>query len=147
MAAQLRREREREAEMRSKEREEREYAGQQRIMDEIKAMNAAQAQRTEQALQMAMKPVPGVIIPKRTPTVLELMRGDSTTTGIFQKVFLSSINPGEDGFCATLTIEVREGDTIDGAKITKINEDMVEFEKGGKKWTQRLNEPPGPQWQ
>ena len=40
---------------------------------------------------------------------------------------------------------VKEGDTIDGAKVVKIHRYKVEFEKGRKKWTQRVvlsTEPP-----
>jgi type II secretory pathway component PulC len=33
---------------------------------------------------------------------------------------------------------VSEGDTIFGAKVLKINKDSVEFEKGGEKWTQKV---------
>ena len=42
---------------------------------------------------------------------------------------------------------VHEGDTIDGVKVIKIHNDKVEFEKNGKKWTQRLQENPNNAWQ
>ena len=40
---------------------------------------------------------------------------------------------------------VREGDTLDGVTVIKIHDDKVEFEKAGQRWTQTLNQPPGPQ--
>ena len=42
---------------------------------------------------------------------------------------------------------VREGDTLDGVTVVKIHDDRVEFEKAGQRWTQTLNQPPGPQWE
>lgn len=33
---------------------------------------------------------------------------------------------------------VKEGDTVNGAKVIKINKDTVEFEKDGRTWTQKL---------
>lgn len=45
------------------------------------------------------------------------------------------------------SIFVREGDTIRDIKVVKIHRDKIEFEKDGKQWTQRLNEPPSPEWQ
>ncbi|MHC4426796.1 MAG: hypothetical protein ACYSYV_11975, partial [Planctomycetota bacterium] len=41
---------------------------------------------------------------------------------------------------------VREGQSIHGIKVVKIHKDKVEFEKNGKRWTQGLNEAPGPEW-
>jgi hypothetical protein len=41
---------------------------------------------------------------------------------------------------------VREGDTIDGVKVVRIREGIVEFDKNGKQWTQRKLEIPGPNW-
>ncbi len=32
-------------------------------------------------------------------------------------------------------------------KVIKIHKDKVEFERDGNRWTQRLNEPPGREWQ
>jgi type II secretory pathway component PulC len=40
-----------------------------------------------------------------------------------------------------------EGDTIYGVKIVKIYTDRVDFEKSGKRWTQRVVESPNPAWQ
>jgi len=42
---------------------------------------------------------------------------------------------------------VREGETIDGITVVKIHDDRVEFEKASQRWTQTLNQPPGPQWE
>jgi len=72
----------------------------------------------------------------------------SYTTKIPQRGLVNGIVSSEDGFCALIGIEVvREGDTIDGITIVKIHPDKVEFEKDGKRWTQGLNETPGPEWQ
>ena len=35
-----------------------------------------------------------------------------------------------------------EGDTINGVKVVKIHRNRVEFEKGGKRWTQQLRKEP-----
>jgi len=67
----------------------------------------------------------------------------SETLGLIKGIVSS-----EDGYGAMIGIEfVREGDTIGDITIIKIDKDKVEFEKNGKRWTQGLNEPPGPQWQ
>ena len=42
---------------------------------------------------------------------------------------------------------VREGDTIDGVTVFKIYDDRVEFEKDGKRWTQKVGEQPNLAWQ
>jgi hypothetical protein len=62
---------------------------------------------------------------------------------------IKGIVSSENGFGALIGIEfVREGDTTsDGIKVIKIHKDKVEFEKNGKRWTQGLNETPGPEWQ
>ena len=42
---------------------------------------------------------------------------------------------------------VHKGDTVYGIKIIAIRSDEVEFEKDGRQWTQRVNEPPSQDWQ
>jgi hypothetical protein len=72
----------------------------------------------------------------------------SYTSKTPQKGLVGGIVSSENGFGALIGIEfVREGDTIDGIKIIKIHKDRVEFEKNGTRWTQGLNETPGPRWQ
>jgi type II secretory pathway component PulC len=52
---------------------------------------------------------------------------------------VKGISYSEDRRFAVIgTQTVQEGDTIEGATITKINRDSVEFERDGKKWTQRV---------
>ncbi|MBN2183182.1 MAG: hypothetical protein JW715_14820 [Sedimentisphaerales bacterium] len=41
---------------------------------------------------------------------------------------------------------LKEGDTIYGTKVVKIYPKKVEFEKDGKRWTQRICEYPNPAW-
>jgi len=41
---------------------------------------------------------------------------------------------------------LKEGDTIYGTKIVRIDPKKVEFEKNGKRWTQRVSEYPNPAW-
>ncbi len=73
----------------------------------------------------------------KQPATSKVSRG--TVTGIVSS---------EDGFGAMIGTEfVRKGDTIGDITIIKIDKDKVEFEKDGKRWTQGLNETPGPQWQ
>lgn len=70
------------------------------------------------------------------PVTSKVSRG--TVTGIVSS---------EEGFGAMVGIDfVREGDTIGDIAIIKIHKDKVEFEKDGKRWTQELNETPGPEW-
>lgn len=40
-----------------------------------------------------------------------------------------------------------EGDTTQGVTVVRIYRDKVQFEKGGAKWTQAVNEKPAPHWQ
>jgi len=64
-----------------------------------------------------------------------------------RKGLIRGIVSGEDGFTALIDNQaVREGDSIYGVTVVKIHQDKVEFEKNGKRWTQELNETPGPQW-
>ena len=41
---------------------------------------------------------------------------------------------------------VHQGDTVGGVKIFKIHKDEVEFEKDGKRWTQKEGDAPDPAW-
>jgi len=41
---------------------------------------------------------------------------------------------------------VHQGDTVGGVKIFKIHKDEVEFEKDGKRWTQKEGDAPDPTW-
>lgn len=41
---------------------------------------------------------------------------------------------------------VHAGDTIYGVKVVEISRDRVEFEKDGKRWSQRIQEEPNPAW-
>jgi hypothetical protein len=64
------------------------------------------------------------------------------------KGLVTGIVRSEDSSTAVIgTQVVREGETIDGVTIVKIHDDKVEFEKAGQRWTQTLNQPPGPQWE
>ncbi len=40
----------------------------------------------------------------------------------------------------------REGQSINGVKVVKINRDSVEFENAGSHWSQKVNEPPSTNW-
>ena len=42
---------------------------------------------------------------------------------------------------------VYQGQTVHSVKVVKIHLDRVEFERAGKKWTQKVNEPPDPAWE
>ncbi len=41
---------------------------------------------------------------------------------------------------------VKEGETIYGVTVVKIDSDAVEFSKYGKTWKQRVREKPDPAW-
>ena len=56
------------------------------------------------------------------------------------------VRSGDSASAVVGTQIVREGDTLDGVTVVKIHDDRVEFQKDGARWTQKLNEPPGPQW-
>jgi hypothetical protein len=57
------------------------------------------------------------------------------------------VRSGDSATAVVGTQIVREGETIDGVRVIKIHDDRVEFEKAGQRWTQKLNEPPGSQWE
>jgi hypothetical protein len=57
------------------------------------------------------------------------------------------VRSGDSATAVVGTQIVREGETIDGVRVVKIHDDRVEFEKAGQRWTQKLNEPPGSQWE
>jgi hypothetical protein len=40
-----------------------------------------------------------------------------------------------------------EGDATQGVTVVRIYRDKVQFEKGGAKWTQAVNEKPAPHWE
>ena len=42
---------------------------------------------------------------------------------------------------------VHTGDTIDGVKIIRVHSGGVDFEKDGRRWTQKVSETPDPLWQ
>ncbi len=42
---------------------------------------------------------------------------------------------------------VLEGDAIDDVNVVKIHKDKVEFEKNGRRWTQRVGQLPNGAWQ
>ena len=49
--------------------------------------------------------------------------------------------------CALINIElVHEGDVRNGVKVVRINKDEVEFEKDGRRWTQKVLADPNPAW-
>jgi hypothetical protein len=66
-----------------------------------------------------------------------------------KKGVVRGISYSEEGNSVAIIGEniVREGDNIDEIKIIRIYKDHVEFEKNSMRWTQSLNDPPGPQWQ
>lgn len=39
------------------------------------------------------------------------------------------------------------GDTVQGAKVLKIDRRQVDFEKNGLRWTQEVNQPPAQHWE
>ena len=41
---------------------------------------------------------------------------------------------------------VRQGEKIDDIKVVKINSEGVEFEKNGRRWTQKIGEAASSQW-
>jgi hypothetical protein len=42
---------------------------------------------------------------------------------------------------------VRAGCTIDGVKVVRVHAGGVDFEKDGRRWTQKVSETPNPLWQ
>ncbi len=60
---------------------------------------------------------------------------------------ISYIVGTEDNHSALIgTKLVREGDIIDGVTVVKIHKEEVEFEKDGKRWTQKIDDAPDPAW-
>lgn len=53
----------------------------------------------------------------------------------------------EENSCALINRElVHEGDITNGVKVVKIDRCEVEFERNGKKWTQKVLANPNPAW-
>ncbi|MFZ0033595.1 MAG: hypothetical protein WAK60_01225 [Sedimentisphaerales bacterium] len=62
----------------------------------------------------------------------------AANNAIFNKTALTGIVYSEDNPSAIIGGKIaKEGDIINGMKVVKIHRDGVEFEKDGKKWTQR----------
>jgi hypothetical protein len=65
-----------------------------------------------------------------------------TTTGLqsrYQKVVVKGIVYSDDNPAAIIGSEiVNIGETVSGATVIKINEDSVEFEMNGQRWTQKV---------
>ncbi len=81
-------------------------------------------------------------IPEPYPTTIRDPMAFGTTaveqTRVSQ-IIVRGIVLSEDGATAVIgTKIVREGDEIDGVVIVKINQDSVDFEKDGEKWTQEV---------
>lgn len=75
------------------------------------------------------------------------LRAPAPKAKVPPKGLVTGIVRSEDSSTAVVgTQVVREGETIDGVTIVRIHDDKVEFEKAGERWTQSLNQPPGPQW-
>ena len=63
------------------------------------------------------------------------------------KGFVSGIAYNENRALAFVNDKmIFEGDLIDGITVFKIHEDAVEFEKNGKRWTQKVGEQPVSWW-
>jgi CheY-like chemotaxis protein len=49
--------------------------------------------------------------------------------------------------CALISVElVHEGDVRNGVKVVRIDKDEIEFEKDGRRWTQKVLADPNPAW-
>ena len=82
-------------------------------------------------------------IPPTYPTTLrDPMRFGSVSTatqGDIGKIIVKGIVYSKDDPSAIIGNEiVHEGDKVSGATVVKINEDSVEFEMNGKRWTQKV---------
>ena len=76
------------------------------------------------------------------------LRAAAPRAKVPMKGLVTGIVHSGDSATAVIGIQiVREGDTLDGVTVIKIHDDRVEFEKAGQRWTQTLNQPPGPQWE
>lgn len=63
------------------------------------------------------------------------------------KGFISGIAYSEHNALAFINDKmISEGDAIDGVTVFKIHQDSVEFEKNGKRWTQKVGEEPVSRW-
>ena len=63
------------------------------------------------------------------------------------KGFVSGIAYSESHALAFINDKmISEGGVIDGITVLKIHEDAVEFEKNGKRWTQKVGEQPVSRW-
>ncbi len=66
----------------------------------------------------------------------------TTKRGVVTGIFYTDESPSAVVGCKI----VHQGDTIDGAKVVGIDRSEVEFEKGGEKWRQKVQEAPKSAW-
>ncbi len=84
---------------------------------------------------------------QRQPSSIGGSPFSSYTTKTPRQGRISYIVGTEDNHSALIgTKLVREGDIIDGVTVDKIYKDEVEFEKDGKRWTQKIGDAPDPAW-
>ena len=84
---------------------------------------------------------------QRQPSSIGVFPFSSYTTKTPRQGRISYIVGTEDNHSALIgTKLVREGDIIDGVTVVKIYKDEVEFEKDGKRWTQKEGDAPDPAW-
>ncbi len=66
------------------------------------------------------------------------------TVGLVRGIFYSENKPST--IISDNNIILHEKNSIYGTKIVKIHKDKVEFAKNGRRWTQRVEESPKPEW-
>jgi len=79
------------------------------------------------------------LYPKTLRDPMQFGSVSTTTQGDIGKITLKGIVYSEDDPSAIIGTEiVHEGSIVSGATVVKINKDSVEFERNGKRWTQKV---------
>lgn len=129
-----------EEEKQAMEKRRREAKAEERDKEAIKRMDESSDRQMALVLQ-AMQNI------QRQPSFIGGSPFSSYTTKTPRQGCISSIIGTEDYHSALIgTKLVREGDIIDGVTVVKIYEDRVEFEKDGKRLTQKIGDTPDPAW-
>ena len=76
--------------------------------------------------------------------VAKKMNQQGVVTGI---LYIGDMEQGMAGSSIVVDGEIlRQGETIHGAEVVKIEKFCAEFEKNGVRWTQKVRQQPDPAW-
>lgn len=127
--------------LRIQEEEKREAVKRRREEKFVESMDES----TDRQMALIMKYLETMQNTQRQPSSIGGSPFSSYTTKTPRQGRIIYIVGTEDNHSALIgTKLVREGDIIDGVTVVKIHKEEVEFEKDGKRWTQKIDDAPDP---